>query len=408
MPTQSFQEAWSAYEEAIQDLYRAPEGVVAEAERGAGEIYAEKLEQRGDVLAQRSADVRAALETSMQSDDLGQRELAGLKLIAAAAHDLSMASEMYSLEHAEPGAEVERGAFSAVLASPALRDILDAPMDAGMMGLVEVERGALPVDPAAARAELEKTITEFLSEIPDEASGLAQKVVGGIVNLGLGPAQAAASLAAQEILGRVPEGLSLIARKAATLVVEAIQKLRSAWGQEMEQDTLDKVKQWLQKAENSQDAITELLDTIYETTRIRQEVAAVVKDAPADLPAAQFNQANQSLQDMLGSYSKTKGTLNVFMSVLAFAKTPLMTSVPWGPLAVYAAYIGIFGYAVYSGGDYLDWYRTGKTEWLDRVKGLRTTVRTALEIPQESAGAQNPAAPEQASPGGGDFEEPGV
>lgn len=384
MPAQSFQEAWSAYEEAVQDLYRAPTDVVAEAERSAGEIYAQKLQERGDVLAERSADVRAALVTSLQGDDLGQRELAGLKLIAAAAHDLSMASEMYSLETVEPGAEVERGAFSAVLASPELRSVLDAPMEAGIMALVEVERAALPSDPAAARAELEKAITEFISEIPNEASGLSQKVIGGVVNLGLGPAQAAASLASQEILARVPEGLSLIARKAAVLVVEAIQKLRAALGSEQEQQVLDKAKEWLQKAQESQDAITELLDMIYETPRIKQEVETTLKDAPDTLTAAQFNQATQSLQDMLGRYSKTKGTLNVLMSVLAFAKTPLMTSVPWGPLAVYASYVGIFGYAVYSGGDYLDWYRTGQTDWLDRVKGLRTQVHTALEAPKEA------------------------
>lgn len=393
MPTQTFQEAWSAYEAAIQDLYRAPKDVVAEAERSAGEIYSEKLQERGDALAERSADVRVALESSMQSDDLGQRELAGLKLIAAAAHDLSMASEMYALETAEPGVEVERGAFTAVLASPDLRSVLDAPMEAGIMGLVEVERAALPGDPAAARAELEKAITDYLREIPDEASSLSQKVLGGVVNLGLGPAQAAASLAAQEILARIPEGLSLIARKAAVLVVEAIQKLRTAWGKEQEQQAFDKVKEWLDKAKDNQDAITEMLDMLYETPRIKEEVDTILKNAPATLPAAQFNQATQSLTDMLGSYGKTKGTLNVLMSVLAFAKTPLMTSVPWGPLAVYATYVGVFGYAVYSGGDYLDWYRTGETEWLDRVKGLRTTVRSALEMPAETAVGGEAAAP---------------
>jgi hypothetical protein len=393
MPAQSFQEAWGAYEEAIQDLYRAPTDVVAEAERSAGEIYIEKLQQRGDILAERSADVRTALEASLQSDDLGQRELAGLKLIAAAAHDLSMASEMYALETVKPGAEVERGAFSAVLASPDLRGVLDAPMETGIMGLVEVERAALPVDPAAARAELEKNIKDFLSEIPDEASGLSQKVIGGVINLGLGPAQAAASLAVQEILARIPEGLSLIARKAAVLVVEAIQKLRTAWGKEQEQQAMDKVKEWLDKAKDNQDAITELLDTIYETQRIQEEVNSILKNTPATLPASQFNQATQSLQDMLGSYGKTKGTLNVLMSVLAFAKTPLMGSVPWGPLAVYVTYVGIFGYAVYSGGDYLDWYRTGETDWLDRVKGLRATVRSALEIPAETAASGGATAP---------------
>lgn len=395
MSTPSFEEAWSAYEAAVQDLYRAPTDVVAEAERSAGEIYIEKLEQRGDVLAERSADVRKVLEASMESDDLGQRELAGLKLMAAAAHDLSMASEMYSLEKAEPGAEVERGAHAAILASPDLRSVLDAPMEEGVMGLVEVERAALPVDPAAARTQLEQTIQEFLNEIPNEASDLSQKVIAGVVNLGLGPAQAAASVAAQEILARIPEGLSLIARKAAILVVEAIQKLRAAWGKEQEQQVLDKVIAWLKDAQDNQDAITELLDKVYETSRIDAEVRARISEASETTPATQFNQATQTLQEMLGRYGKTKGTLNVLMSVLAFAKTPLMTSIPWGPLAVYATYVGIFGYTVYSGGDYLDWYRTGETEWLDRVHGLRTTVRDALEEPKEAA------------IGSGDHDEPG-
>lgn len=38
----------------------------------------------------------------------------------------------------------------------------------------------------------------------------------------------------------------------------------------------------------------------------------------------------------------------------------------------------MFGYAIYSRGDYLDWYRTGNIGWLDRVEGLRMTVRQAL------------------------------
>jgi hypothetical protein len=71
------------------------------------------------------------------------------------------------------------------------------------------------------------------------------------------------------------------------------------------------------------------------------------------------------------------------MRVMAFAKTPLMATPPWGTLAVYAFYVVILGYAVYSGGDYLDWYRTGDTAWLDRVKGIRTVVRASLAPPAE-------------------------
>jgi hypothetical protein len=39
-----------------------------------------------------------------------------------------------------------------------------------------------------------------------------------------------------------------------------------------------------------------------------------------------------------------------------------------GPGGVYATYSSVLGYAVYSGGDYFDWYPTADREWLDRVR----------------------------------------
>jgi hypothetical protein len=56
---------------------------------------------------------------------------------------------------------------------------------------------------------------------------------------------------------------------------------------------------------------------------------------------------------------------------------PLLAAAPCGPIAAYAIYAGVFGYTVYSGGDYLDAQRfSGK--WLDHVTGLRTIVTTAM------------------------------
>lgn len=33
---------------------------------------------------------------------------------------------------------------------------------------------------------------------------------------------------------------------------------------------------------------------------------------------------------------------------------PLLAAAPWGTLALYATYLGLLGYAIYSGGDHLD------------------------------------------------------
>jgi hypothetical protein len=44
----------------------------------------------------------AKAESHLESDDLDQRELASLKLLAAAAHDLSVASDLPEMAEGEP------------------------------------------------------------------------------------------------------------------------------------------------------------------------------------------------------------------------------------------------------------------------------------------------------------------
>jgi hypothetical protein len=378
--SESFQEVWNVYQEAVQELYRAPSSIQPEAERSAGEIYAERLEERSDMLLTRSAEVRQVLTAHVEADDREQRELAALKLLAAAAYDLSTATDLVQLEETEPTDEAERSGANMVQFADELNAVLAAPMEGGMQGLLAgVERSALPKEAEAARQNLERQIAVYLNDIPEDAANLSQTAVAGIITLGLGPLQSTLSLASQEILSRVPDGISAIGRRAAKLVVEALQKIRATIGEEYEDKAREQVSKWLDDLEENRDTVTGLLDKLYELERIGNEVKQLTKAAPDDTEADRFNQATTSLEDLQARYGKVKGILEWVMRVLAFAKAPLMTAVPWGPVAVYATYAGILGYAVFSGGDYLDWYRTGGQEWLDRVKGLRTTVHEALE-----------------------------
>jgi len=381
MDQNSFQETWRAYQQSLNNLYQAAPGAAA-MDRGAGEISVAQVEQNSQAVLSTSGEVRSTLTVSLQSEDLSQRELATLKLLAAVAYDLTTASDLLVFEEEGPqafaAAETDR---SARLMPEDLREILDAPLEAGVVGLLAVERGAMPADPQAARTELQKTIADFLVTIPSEAASLGEATLGGVVNLGLGPAQAAASLAAQEILARVPQGVSLVMQHAAELVVEALDKLRAAIGEEQEKQVRQQAAGWLKELQEKHDLVTSLLDRLYETQRIGEETIGLLLAAPGALPAAQFNQATQSLDELLGRYAKTRKVLNSLMRVLSFVKTPILAAVPWGPLALYATYTSIMGYAIYSGGDYLDWYRIEQAAWLDRVKGLRTTVKTSLTPP---------------------------
>lgn len=384
MSTVSFQEAWQGYQDAVLELYQAPRAAASESDRSPGEVYAEKLEESGDKLTGFAAEVRESLQPAMQSEDLDQRELAGLKLLAAAALDLSMADDLLAMEKKDAGQEIDRSANSLLLTGEELLQVLDAPLEAGLSGLAEVDRGVPPEDPALARRRLVEKVTEFLRDIPDQAADLSQKAVVGVANIGIGPGQAVASLAVQELGILIPEGLSRIGKKAAALAVEAIQKLRAALGEEQEQEIRKQAAEWFAQIEQDRDAVASLFDQLYSLESLGQEVQVSIAAAPDSLPAEAFNSATQKLEDLLGRYTKTKKTLEKVMSVLSLVKVTLLPAIPWGPVVLYASYLGMGGYAIFNGADYLDSARFERAKWLDRVQGLRSVVAGAL-IPAPEA-----------------------
>jgi hypothetical protein len=374
----SFQETWQAYQAAVGDLYRAPAGITASAQRSAGEIYAERLESGGQEVVDRSAAVRNALETHLESDSLDQRELASLKLLAAAAHDLSVASDLLEMAGEEPGAQAERSGRGAVAASADLRSVLDAPMEAGIAGLLEVERGGLPMDLAGAKAALEAAITGLLRSVPENAAGTSQTAAVELGSIGFGPVKSAASLAVDAILDKLPPEATPLTRRAAQVVVEAVKKIRTALGKDNEQAIRGKAAEWAEEFEKNRGFVSTLLDMLYETERIGQDAADIIAKAPGTLQPAAYNQATEKLNVLQATSDKTSKTLNALMKVMTFVKLPLLAAAPWGTLAVSAAYLGVLGYTIYSNGDILDWRRTGEVGWLDRVEGLRTVVRKSL------------------------------
>ncbi len=226
--------------------------------------------------------------------------------------------------------------------------------------------------------QLEKTITVFLKEIPDAAADMSATAVSGAIAAGLGPAQQVASVAVQEILARLPDAASAVARHAGQILAEAVRKVQAALGENVEKQAQDQAASWLQQIREERDTVAGLLDKLYQTGRIREEVRGVVGGADSATPAARYNQATQALEGLLARYAKMKKVLKGLMRVLAAVKTPLLGTVPWGPMGVYGTYVGVLAYAIFSGGDYLDWYRLGDQAWLDRVKGLRTAVRSVV------------------------------
>jgi hypothetical protein len=372
--------SWPAYQQAVRDLYSAPTEDAPGRVRGGTGIGSEEHEQRTGVVLQQSKQFGAALAESMNTDNLDQRELAGWKLLAAAAYDLSVAGDLLEGEAAGRQAAPTRRASSAFAAAPDLREVLEAPMDTNLRALTKpATRAALPMDSKAARERLGKTIATFLEAIPEAAAGMSQMALSGVVTVGLVPARQSVSVLVQELLARLPDVASPITRHALQIVAEALSKLQAALGGEDVQEHVEaEVSGWLKDIQEKRDTVTSLLDRLYEMERTGEDTQALLPQEPEALPAESYNQGTTGLEALLARYEKTRRVLEGVMRVLAYVQKPLLPSVPWGPIAVYGTYLGVLGYAVFSGGDYLDWYRLGERGWLDRVDGLRTTVGQAV------------------------------
>src|SRR5437588_12273301 len=107
--TGAYLSTWEAYQQAVNDLYAAPREAAEAVERGAEGIFTDRLlEERSDTVLARSEELRSVLVTGMETEDLSQRELAALKLIAAAAYDLSVVHDLLELQGNADTSEVER------------------------------------------------------------------------------------------------------------------------------------------------------------------------------------------------------------------------------------------------------------------------------------------------------------
>lgn len=372
MPSDAAQDAWAGYRQAIDRLYQL--GDQGQQDRGDADLRADRL----DEVVAHSEQLRAELSADMTTEDLAQRELAGLKLVAAAAYDLSIAADAALLEEEGPATVTDRAAASEVLTDPGLRRILDAPPGTGTLAVVTVDRRARASDPTEAAAELRSEISKFLEEIPDRTARTGMHAVTGMAGLADGVLHGAALLPVPDILTSVPDHASRLLHRAATLVTAALAKLLSAIGGEQGADAREAAYEWLGEIKGVEKLVADLLGRLYEVERIQAEVDLLLKNAVGTVDAGHYNKAIETLEELLARHETTTNTATWVLRALSLVKKPLLGTVPWGPVAIGACYIGALGYIVYAGGDYLDWYRLGQATWLDRVHGLRTTVREAV------------------------------
>jgi histone H3/H4 len=369
----NYETSLTDYRRALAGLYGTSVGALRE--RGEGDIVAAPdLEERASVVVQRSFDLGQAAGANLASVDSGQRELAQLQLLAAAALDLHVASDLARRAEEGPGLEIAERSTAIPQAIMELNAILDADPLKGITGLVGglVERGG-PAESQSAREALMQAIEFTLEDIQEGAAKLGQATFSNLMQLPVPPLKDAASVVLAELFEKVGQDVSRLLSKAVALIAQAIDKLVQALGKDTEEAARKKVTEWIEDLQAGT-LFVALVKRLYETERIRTELVEVLEGLPEDLPAERYNQATVRVNELAAIYAKQNKTIDWLRHGLAWARPWIMSLAPWGPLGLTAGYVLTIGYVVYSGGDYLDWYRTGEEAWLDRVAGLRTTV----------------------------------
>jgi hypothetical protein len=297
-----------------------------------------------------------------------------MQLLAAAAIDLHLASDLARKSEEAPGLEITERSAELPGAISELNDILNAEPGDGVGALIGgmVERGG-PASPSAARQALKDAVELALEDIKDDAAAVGQATFSNLMQLPAPQIKDAANIVLAEVMAKLGEGVSKLLSKAVQLVTQAIDKLLAAIGKDTEDEARKQVAEWIEDLQKGT-LFEALVERMYENERIFDELDERLNQVPGDIPAESFNQAKEKVDELVAAFRKQKKSIEWLLHGLAWARPWIMGLTPWGPVGLTAGYVLTIGYIVYSGGDYIDWYRTGDKALLDRVSGVRSTV----------------------------------
>jgi hypothetical protein len=372
--------AWSAYRDALDDVFRGGTrdslGLLAEAEPG--ELSDDAL----DSLVERSGELHDAIAPrAREPGDVA--ELAALQLQAGAALDFDAANRLAAMaasadEDLEEVAPRTAGGFLTADDLAQLGQILDTPPDRarsvldGASDAFLLSSGAAVPSPADADA-LKKVVDAAIDSIVADSTGLAGKTVSGLLQLPADKLADAIEQPIKTIFDLIGEKAGRILSRAAKLVRRGVEKLLSLFGKHA--DAVRKlVGTWVDGLD--QDKIAALFARLFPVQRIKDSLHDEI-DQNATGHADGCAAAAAQVAKLGGRLHNQLEILGKVVWVLRKTQGWLMNvSPPWGLVGVTAAYVVGTGYAIDSGQDYLDW---GQSRLLDLVDGVKHAVEANLE-----------------------------
>jgi hypothetical protein len=409
MVDSTYQAALDEFTQQLRGFYVAPEGTksIEGATRGGGvELSTEVLASRAEILVDASSRLGNLTVGYLDADESHVREAAEMKLLAQANAQAEIALNLLQTavdESQGRSAGVTRSSRSAgsQQAIEQLLGVLEAPLEQGLQPFVEKDllRGAVETDPVAARQGLQDSVRRSLKNISRKASQVSTLGLDTIFSLDdtlliKGVALVSQDLA--DLIDKVVDGfnalLSRLTSAAMRLLLQAYDWVLALIGKDGEQAARQKVKEWIDllrqgqiQAGSEDTPVSQLVEQIYATKAIDDLVSQWLSASQAD--ASALSQTADTVSGLSARYEAKIGQVASFLKVASLARSlPLpVDKLPYLQLVIAAVVLGLMGYTLFSGYDYVDsgsvnFFNRFKVHIPDRVEGVSLTVQKALKV----------------------------
>lgn len=353
------QEIWGEYQDALRGL-TSPE--LSDQAAGPDETMADALLDRSDAL-------HDELATHLEDSDADVRQLAALQLEAAAAVDLDAATRL---------ARSDADEFDAALGDDdwaELTRILATPTEQGMSAVVSPEFRAEASDETSAdpKAQLGAAKDTAIDGISRDAIAAGTETVKALAGVPAGElAKALGATLPEQVQKVIAQGISWAKEKALALVLKAIRKLLAVFNVD-EDAVLARLREWVDglTVEKIQALVAERL---YRVGDLKTTFGQVIEQSIA-LDAGRAGEGAEELKALAARWQKRTSVIGKVAKAASKVEQWLFTLAPPWSGAVYTATLGLAtGYAIFAGGDYLDWDESDGV--LDRVDGVGAIVRS--------------------------------
>jgi hypothetical protein len=373
MPPNDHFQAWDSYRSALTELYqRDLETLIATPEATDVEAADEPALNRALESSER---LEGVLTEKLESDDASERQLAQMKLAAAASVDAGIAADLVRQAEDAPAvealiarAEGELSSLSFVISEA------DPVLSAATLDQVPGLEGGGPNGNAQAET-VEKAIAKTISGIRDDAAAGGNVAVGGLVAIGV-PVSDALGAVSQELIGNLGKIGPLI-HKALEFLKKAIDKLLGLLGGKVAKAISDKLSSWLEDLKDGK-MTAGILDRVWQTDGIEEEAKKAVREAGPDLTEERAAGAIEELEGLGKAFAKQAGFVSKVLKVVKFVSPAIAALHPGGPIFLAAGYGAALLYLTLGGADYVDWQRAELDGFFDRVNGVRHIVDAAV------------------------------